>query len=466
MAEAKRSARNPLIPDPSRPWTGLPVLIRHAAARARLPLYLNALLLIGNTGLIAALGFVFWALAARLYPPDQVGLASAAISSAGFVAGLSQLGLPYALIRFSPYAGAGRRLLTSTIVVAVTIVSAAAGAVFVGGISEWAPDLWHLAPPAAVATAVIAIAAATAVSTVLVYVAVGIRDARPALAGGLAQGVVKCALILAFVPAASGLGFAVVLAWLLGTVVGVVLQGWSLRDQLIPRVDVSVLRLRSLVRYSAGNYLGDIAWTAPGLLFPLIVVTLLSAEENAYFYVAWALASLVAGVPTAVASSLLAEASHTDHETALHLRRAFRLTLGLVIPAILVCWIGAPLLLGLFGAQYAANGADTLRILSLAALPFSFNMLFLTIARVDRDVPRILVITVATGGGSLVASLILARGVGAPGIALAYLVAHTLVALVVSAEWWSRGRWRDRSTTADAPQRGGQTSSIESGERS
>ena len=66
MAEAKRSARNPLIPDPSRPWTGLPAVIRRAAARARLPLYLNALLLISNTGLIAALGFVFWALAARL----------------------------------------------------------------------------------------------------------------------------------------------------------------------------------------------------------------------------------------------------------------------------------------------------------------------------------------------------------------------------------------------------------------
>ncbi len=49
-------------------------------AHARRPLYSNALVLIVNSGLAAALGFLFWALAARLYPAAQVGLASAAIS--------------------------------------------------------------------------------------------------------------------------------------------------------------------------------------------------------------------------------------------------------------------------------------------------------------------------------------------------------------------------------------------------
>ena len=81
-------------------------IVSRVLSRARVPLYANALVLMGNTGLSAGLGFIFWALAARLYPPDQVGLASATISAAVFIATLAQLGLPTALIRFSPDAGA------------------------------------------------------------------------------------------------------------------------------------------------------------------------------------------------------------------------------------------------------------------------------------------------------------------------------------------------------------------------
>ena len=214
-----------------------------------------------------------------------------------------------------------------------------------------------------------------------------------------------------------------------------------MRARIAPQVDLHLLRL-DFVRFSAGNYAGDLAWSAPGLLFPLLVVGQLGAEANAYFYVAWAITSLLVGIPYAVASSLLAEGSHAQGLTDEHISRAFGLALALVVPAIGLCWIGAPLLLGLFGAPYAANGVDTLRLLSLAALPVSLNIMHLTVARVDRDVWRILGITGATGGGALLLGAALASVHGAPGIALGYFIAQTAVAVVLTTEWWLHRRAR------------------------
>jgi O-antigen/teichoic acid export membrane protein len=413
-----------------------------AVALVRVPLYRNALVLMGSAGFAAGLGFLFWAIAARLYPPAQLGLASATISSALFVTTVAQFGLPYALVRFSPSAGPGRAVLTSTVVLVVTLAGAVAGGIFIAGMNAWAPALDEVAPRPVLAAAVMALAGATGASTVLVYVAIGDRDTRPALVGGLTHGVVKSALIIVFAMLSARLGFAVVFAWLLGTAAAVLVQLWLLRAQFEPRVDLQLLRLGSFLRYSAGNYAGDLAWTAPGLLFPLLVVGLLGAEANAYFYVAWAIAGLLAGIPTAVASSLLAEGSHSHSETGEHLRRALILTLVIVVPAVAICWVGAQALLSLFGTPYAAKGVDELRLLSLAAVPLSLNVLYLAVARVDRAMRRILGITAATGGGALLLGAALAPQQGAAGIALAYLAAQTTMAIALTTEWWLRGRAR------------------------
>lgn len=417
-------------------------IVTETIGRARLPLYRNALVLMVNSGVTAGLGFVFWALTARLYPPTEVGLASAAISSALFVSALAQLGLPYALVRFSPSSVGGLPALTATVAVVVTSVSAIAGGIFIAGIHTWAPSVQDLAPLPALAPAIIVLAGATGASTVLVYASVGARDTRPALAAGLVHGVVKSALVLLFAELLFGQGFAVVLAWMLGTVAAVAIQAFLLRGQIARRVNLHLLRLGTFLRYSAGNWAGDLAWAAPGLLFPLLVVAMLGAEANAYFFIAWSIASLLAGIPTAVSSSLLAEGTHDDAGTALHLRRAVAFTLPLIIAAIAVCLIGGPILLGLFGARYAASGVDTLRLLSVAALPLSINMLYLTVARVDRDIRRIVTLTAVIGGGALVLGVVFGSAFGATGIAFGYLVAHSVVAIGLTFDWLVRGRHR------------------------
>ena len=113
-----------------------------------------------------------------------------------------------------------------------------------------------------------------------------------------------------------------------------------------------------------------------------------------------------------------------------------------MVPATVVCGVGAPVLLGLFGGRYAAEGVATLRLLSLAALPLSLNLLFLTKARLDRDMRWILGITIASGGGALLLGAMLAAQLGVDGIALGYLAAHTAVAVPLTIVWRLREKAR------------------------
>ncbi|MBA7592073.1 hypothetical protein ES708_34247 [subsurface metagenome] len=55
----------------------------------------------------------------------------------------------------------------------------------------------------------------------------------------------------------------------------------------------------SMWRYSSGSYLARIFNAAPALILPVMVVNLLGAEQNAYFYVAWMIVGLLFAIPAA-----------------------------------------------------------------------------------------------------------------------------------------------------------------------
>jgi O-antigen/teichoic acid export membrane protein len=55
-----------------------------------------------NSAISAFFGLLFWIVAARTMPAKEIGLATAAISAAGLIIGLSKVGLDAGLIRYLP----------------------------------------------------------------------------------------------------------------------------------------------------------------------------------------------------------------------------------------------------------------------------------------------------------------------------------------------------------------------------
>jgi len=63
-------------------------------------LYRNSLFLVANRGLVVLTGFVFWMVATRLYPVDDVGLAVAFVSSSQLIGSFALFGFDSSIIRF------------------------------------------------------------------------------------------------------------------------------------------------------------------------------------------------------------------------------------------------------------------------------------------------------------------------------------------------------------------------------
>jgi O-antigen/teichoic acid export membrane protein len=91
----------------------------------------------------AAFGFLFWMVAARLYRPQEVGLAAGALSAIGLLSMLSLLGLDYAMVRFLSHAADPEGIINSSLTVGICM-AVVLSLVFVAGLGLWSPGLLSL----------------------------------------------------------------------------------------------------------------------------------------------------------------------------------------------------------------------------------------------------------------------------------------------------------------------------------
>jgi len=104
-------------------------------------LYRNAVYLMLSQLAAALSGFVFWILAARLYEPADIGLASAAISAASLLAFFSSLGLGYGLIRLLAGSGGKSRAMINSTFAVSSLACLILSLLFLAGLNFWSPLL-------------------------------------------------------------------------------------------------------------------------------------------------------------------------------------------------------------------------------------------------------------------------------------------------------------------------------------
>jgi len=98
-------------------------------------------------------------LAAKLYSPQDVGIATALISSMGLLVLLSRFGLDASIIRFFP--GADKSRIFSTSAIITTFFAVVFGAVFIAGVDTLSPELHLLKSPRNAALFLIFLAASS-----------------------------------------------------------------------------------------------------------------------------------------------------------------------------------------------------------------------------------------------------------------------------------------------------------------
>ena len=408
-------------------------------------LYANACYLIADTVVVAFLGFVFWMLAARLYSPAQVGLASAAIAVVTFLARISGLGFGYGVIRFLPGAGGRAGTLINSCFTIAALTSLAIVLIFFAGLNLWSPALLYIRY-SWISIFFVFVTMAYTLFLLIDQVFIAMRRAKFVLCKNAIAGAVKIVAAIAFVAFFSSFG--IFTSWGLAILVALaVALFWFLhkvQQGYTPTPTVCKEAVNEMLHFSLGNYIAELLWFAPLMLFPLMVLNILGAEMNAHFYIAWVIAQTLFAIPLAVSYSLFAEGSHEESMLRVNTLKSMKFCLLILVPVVAaLCALSDKLLL-LFGSSYSENGATLLRILVPSVIPVGINYICLSVMRVKKNVRGVMLVSASIACLALGSGYILLTRMGLPGIGAAWIATQMLVA-VVAALFLFRRRHRSAS---------------------
>ena len=415
-------------------------LLVRAVALMRQPLVANAGYLLGVNLVASLVGFVFWGLAARLYRPESVGVASAVLSAVALVAGMADLGVGASLVRFLPESRFPNRLL-NTAFTFNAVMSVLIGGVFLAGLALWSPSLVVLQRNALYAVGFLVCATASTLGAVVRMAFVARRQAVYALAHVCVVNVGRLLLMAVLAGwGASGLVGSVAVA----VVVAVALSLLGFLPKVEPGYwprpgfswsDLSG-ELGGIVSYSAGSYVAVLLAQTSQMVLPLIVLEVLGSASSGYAYIAWMLGSLLTSPGIAVASSAFAEGSNSPRQLAPILVRASALGLLPTLPAALALGVAAPWVLLLFGPSYAQEASGLLRWLAAAAPVVVLAGLYFTRLRVQKRVGRLVLLSGVVAVATLGLAIVWMPRFGVTANGMGWLVGNGLVAVIAVIDVW------------------------------
>jgi O-antigen/teichoic acid export membrane protein len=289
------------------------------------PLVRNSFALILNTGLNGILGFAYWVVAARLYPPDEVGGGAAAISGLILAASIGWTGLQYALLRYLAVAGTRTvRLVIAAYVVAILVaVPAAIVFLFYAGST---PELHDVVASHLLIVGFVAGVVVWCFFSLQDAVLIGLRKSPWVPVENATYGLLKLAILVAL--AAAGVRWGLLGSWVLGAAFLVVTVNVILFTRLLPARHRNADRLPSLsgmARFTTGHHFVALLGGLPDTLVPILIVSLVSERANAYYYAAWTVSFSMRLVAMNIANVLTVEGAHEVDRAGHHLRAGGRL---------------------------------------------------------------------------------------------------------------------------------------------
>jgi O-antigen/teichoic acid export membrane protein len=403
-------------------------LLRHRSQ----PLYRNAYYLLASIIVTSLLGFVFWMLAARLYPVGDVGLASAGISAMSLLAIIAEPGLGASLIRFLPKAGKNSVGFINSSITVSGLFSLVIAGVFIAGIGLWSPALAFLRDNVQNVALFLGFTVAWTVYNLVDQTFMAVSSAGSILIKNTVSDGIKLVFVAVFAALSGGLGILVSTG--LGVVIGVLLAVLWLLPRAHPGYRFMPTFKRHFTRetlaFSAGNYLAGLLWVAPTMFLPLLVVNTMGGEMNAYFFVAWSIASLVYAIPRSFSQSLFAEGSAREESLLHDAKRTLVYCLLIFLPVFGIVFLLGGRILLVFGKEYSENAKTLLWLLTLSAVPVSINYIFIAIMRVRKEIKKLNIacLTIFVVGTGL--SYILMKTQGLLGVAYGWVAGQTLVAVI------------------------------------
>lgn len=353
----------------------------------------NAGSLLATTGLSSAMGFAYWAVAARLFSQSSVGYGSATISAVSLLGTIGMFGLNTVLIGELPKRDRKGNL------VAAALLATGLGSLVLGlGFTLIAPG-FNPRFAAIVGTPMRAVLVAfsvvpMAVGLVFDQATIGVMRGGVQLFRNFIFSLGKLLLLpIAAIVLHDEFGTGIIASYAVGMTLSLAAAALQLQrsgTRVLRRPDWMVLRGLGRAAF-VHNWL-NLAIVVPYSLIPVVVTIVVSPTANAAFFAAWMLASFVYLIPQHLSTVLFAVASAEPHAMAQKLRFTLKISVLLGLPASIVLALGAHWELGFFGVGYSRLATFPLVLLALGYLPCIPKVHYVAVCRAIGKVNRAAVV--------------------------------------------------------------------------
>lgn len=440
MTISKRSIGRPAVVG-ARAWAGL---------RGRDQLAATSIPLMANAAITSAMGVVFWVVAGRLYPASRVGADAALVSAMMLLSLVSQLNLSMGIPRLLPQIRSRRWrpvLATYATTAGLGLIVATCFVVLAPRI----PGLAFLRHDVALGVALITAVVAWNVFVLEDAVLTASRWAAVVPFENGAFGALKIVLLVVLAGRFGAHG--IFAAWVIAMVLTIVPVNALVFSKVLPSGErapegsdldattmlplgevatvLPISNVALIARYVAADYGSALLSQGGNMILPLLVIAVLGAEANAYFFIAYLIATSVAGLTLALSTSLVVEGAHDESALPALARRTLHRYMTLVVPAVVLMIAGAGLILAPFGPDYPSRASGVLRLLLAGTLPQGLVTLYLGVERVRARATRVLAIQAVTVASVTVGAVVGMRTLGLNGVGLAWLASQLVVALLV-----------------------------------
>lgn len=410
-------------------------MLARAAAAARshwhVPLHRSTYLMSANLLVTLVSGVGFWLLAARLFSPTQIGVASAFVAPSTFLAIVFLFGANHGILRFAREIEADHRLLFSAIW--CSAVASAFGSVIVAALLLLFGVINPIggSHPISFVLYTLLVAAGT-IWTICEAAFVALRAPWQMLARNTGFAILRIAVVLPF----ARLGeIGLVGSFALGTSVAALLSLDLLRRHLHATWPEFFTfwhaGLTAVVRFALPNHVLNLITNIPVMLLPLLIFHTFGAEISGFFSVVWTIVSVLRSVLTAGSATLLAEGARDEALVGARIGRSIGFLLAVVGIGTLPLVVAPQLVLLLFGSIYAQANSIALRLFAVSVLPAVFTTVFVAQERINRRLYGIAALSVAYCILSTILPILGAQAGGYIGLVTAYTAAQWILGIAV-----------------------------------
>ncbi len=384
------------------------------------PLYKNSIFLALSRLLNVAAGFFFWMIAAKFYSIEDVGIATALISSLGLVILFSRLGLDFSIIRFLP--SGDKSKVFNTCLILTTISTLIVGVVYIWGINLFSSSLSFIQDSSyAIIFLIFAVMNSITAMTGTAFIAIR-RAGHYFLQNILLASRIPLLIPLVFL-GSFGIFGSIGVAYLLAAIFAFLILKRLIRFDF--RMDRGFIK--ESFAFSSGNYISNVLLAVPTLIMPILILNLLGGAEAAKYYIAFAIGSLVLIIPDALSTSLFVEGSHGESLRKSVIKAGLAIY-AFLIPAVIVIYFFGDFILGLVGKDYA-EASELLRLLALSSFFVAVYSLFVPVQNVRMRVESIVKLNLLRFLLLVGLSYIFILRFGIVGVGYAWLITYGVLAL-------------------------------------